>query len=369
MGLHLQRYLAEEIGRACLLTLVVFATLLGLTAYLEEAQDVGDGAYTALDALFVVAASLPSQLLGFLPFVVLFGTLLGLGDLSRRHELIAVASTGIAPARIALAVAMPALLWSLLALPLDSLVAAPLYRDAMLTRSLRLADDANVLSGTGFWARGDGRIVNVGGLQAGAVPRDVRIYQFDAEQRLARVTEAAFASPHADGHWQLHEVNVRRFGHVAGSGVGGADGAIDDATVAADGTLDWRPFFGGRVFLEPVPLGSLSLQELARHVRYLEQTRQASRQAETVLWRRILLPLTTVVMAVIAVPFALGAPRGSRLAMRLGAGAVVGLGYFVVDQVLMNYGLLSGLPPPLTALLPVAVVMAVMVLVGRRLRA
>jgi lipopolysaccharide export system permease protein len=360
IGLHLQRYLAAETARAGLLVLAVFGALLGLIAYLEEAQEVGDGAYTALDALFVVAASLPSQLLGFLPFVVLFGTLLGLADLSRRHELIAIASTGVSPVRLGVAVALPALAWAALALPLDSWLAAPLYRDAMLTRSLRLADDADVLSGSGFWARGDQRFVNVAGLQAGAVPRDVRIYEFDAQRRLARVTEAAFASPQPDGHWQLQGVHVRRYADLPDS---------PDPVAGADGTLAWRPFFGDRASLQPVPLGSLSIAELARHVRYLEQTRQASRQAETVLWRRMLLPLSTVVMAIIAVPFALGAPRGSGFALRIVGGAGVGLGYFVGDQVLLNYGLLSGLPPPLTALLPVAGVAVVMALVVRRLRA
>ena len=332
-------YVSVEAHRGYFLVSMVVLVLLGLIGVLEELQDVGDGAYDTSAAVFVVLASLPSRLISFLPFVALLGSLFALGELARRNELVVLGAVGVSRRRIAFWIAVPALLWSGLGMWLDGEVAAPLYRQAMLTRSLRVAEDANVLSGSGFWARGDNRVVNMAQLEAGTIPRDIRIYEFAADGGLLRVREAGFAQILQSGNWRLFDVRERRFGRT-------------DGKRTQDGDI-WEPLWGRDAPLEPVPLDSLSLAELARFVRYLDRTMQSSRQAETVFWRRAMLPALTVVMALLAVPFGAGSARSSRIGRRLATGAAVGLGFFLVDQLLLNAGLLLQIPAWLTASMPI----------------
>ena len=189
-GTKLGAYVAWEAHRGYLLVAAILLVLIGLISLMEELQKVGDGAYHSSDAMFVVLAGLPSRMITLLPFVALLGTLFALGEMARRSELVAMAAAGVSRQRIALWVAVPAIVWSILAMAFDGGLAAPWYRQAMLTRSLRISQNANVLSGSGFWARGDTRFVNIGQLEAGTVPRDIRIYEFDAAHHLVSVKQA-----------------------------------------------------------------------------------------------------------------------------------------------------------------------------------
>ena len=305
--------------------------------------------------MFVVLAGLPSRMITLLPFVALLGTLFALGEMARRSELVAMAAAGVSRQRIALWVAVPAIVWSILAMAFDGGLAAPWYRQAMLTRSLRISQNANVLSGSGFWARGDTRFVNIGQLEAGTVPRDIRIYEFDAAHHLVSVKQAGLGQVLPNGAWRLFEVTERRFGSPA------------PPQALAQGQL-WEPLWGRDTPLEPVPLDSLSLAELSRYVGYLERTLQSARQAQTVLWRRAMLPVAMIVMALIAVPFAAGTARSSRLGMRLATGAAVGLGFFLGDQLVLNMGLLLGAPAAVTAVLPLALAVVLFLVLQRRKR-
>ena len=352
-GARLGSYIAWEAHRGYLIVAAVLLTLIGLISMMEELQKVGDGAYHASDAVFVVLAGLPSRMITLLPFVALLGTLFALGEMARHSELVAIAAAGVSRRGIAFWVAVPAILWSIAAMSFDGELAAPWYRQAMLTRSLRISQNANVLSGSGFWARGDDRFVNIGQLEAGTVPRDIRIYEFDAARHLVSLKRAGFGQVMADGTWRLFEVSERRFGTPTGP----------DAR--APGQV-WEPLWGRETPLEPAPLDSLSLLELSRYVGYLERTMQSARQAQTVLWRRAMLPVSMIVMALLAVPFAAGTARSARLGVRLASGVAVGLGFFLGDQLVLNMGLLLGAPAALTAVLPLALVGLVWLVLHRR---
>ena len=354
-GARLGTYVAWESHRGYLLVGAILLALIGLISLMEELQKVGDGAYHGRDAVFVVLAGLPSRMVTLMPFVALLGTLFALGELARRSELVAMAAAGFSRRGIAFWIAVPAVLWSGLAMWFDAELAAPWYRQAMLTRSLRLSENANVLSGSGFWARGGQRFVNIGQLEAGTVPRDIRIYEFDAARHLVSVKEAGLGQVLSNGSWRLFEVNERRFGSPA----------APDARAAGQ---IWEPLWGRDTPLEPVPLDSLSLPELSRYVGYLERTMQSARQAQTVLWRRLMLPFSMIIMALIAVPFAAGTARSTRLGMRLALGAAVGLGFFLGDQLVLNLGLLLGAPALVTALLPLLLAVALFAFLQRRPR-
>ena len=354
-GARLGCYIAWESHRGYLLIAAIVLTLIGLISMMEELQKVGAGAYHTRDAVLVMLAGLPSRMITLLPFVALLGTLFALGELARRSELVAMAAAGMSRRRIAFWVAVPAVLWASLAMWFDTELAAPWYRQAMLTRSLRVAENANVLSGSGFWARGDNRFVNIGQLEAGTVPRDIRIYEFDASRHLVSVKQAGFAQVLKNGSWRLYEVSERRFG-TPGAPNSRASGQ------------SWVPLWGRDTPLEAVPLDSLSLSELSHYVDYLQRTMQSARQAQTVLWRRTMLPLSMVVMALIAVPFAAGSSRSSRVGLRLAYGVGVGLAFFLGDQLVLNLGLLLGAPAVVTAVLPLLLAMSLFFLLLRRNR-
>jgi lipopolysaccharide export system permease protein len=68
---------------------------------ISEAESVGSGGYSFLDAAFVVLLKLPTRFVELSPIVAMLGIVYGLGVFSRNVELVAIRTTGISSARMA----------------------------------------------------------------------------------------------------------------------------------------------------------------------------------------------------------------------------------------------------------------------------
>ena len=74
----LARYFVIAILRGYVIVAMALLALFALFAFMEEAGDIGEGAYSARDALLFVAMGLPVTLLDLAPFIVVLGTIFGL---------------------------------------------------------------------------------------------------------------------------------------------------------------------------------------------------------------------------------------------------------------------------------------------------
>src|SRR5210317_2604556 len=97
---RIDRYISLSFLGGCLPVLFLLLSLFSFLALSEELEDVGDGKYELVDALLVVAYSLPSLIVNLLPVTVLLGGLLGLGALANNLELVAMRAAAISTLRI-----------------------------------------------------------------------------------------------------------------------------------------------------------------------------------------------------------------------------------------------------------------------------
>ena len=74
-GLRFDRYMVRSIVLALLPVVLMLLALFSFLALAEELEDVGEGSYTALDAIKVVGLTLPNRLLDLLPVMLLLGAL------------------------------------------------------------------------------------------------------------------------------------------------------------------------------------------------------------------------------------------------------------------------------------------------------
>ena len=378
--MRLTRYIAAEVARGYLLAALALGALLSVMALVQELEDIGVGTYTFAQSVFVVGASLPSQLLTWLPFVALFGTLYGLAELLAHNELNVVRAAGWAPWRLTAAALLPAMISAVAVVPLDEFWAAPQYREAMVLRSLARARDGDVLPTVGFWARrlatrdaidvssdspttANEAFANVAQLEAGRYPKDVRVYEFVAG-RLVRVTQAEQARP------------PRQLPEPGDSGIG-STWHLDEITLQELGarqwrtrtlpTLAWQPLWDAAVPIAPLPVASLSLPELSRLITQMRANAQPAMAERSAYWRRLLLPLTVLALALLAVPFSTGTGR-TRRGARLGLALACGLACYLLDRVILNVGLLRGWDPRVLALTPVVLAVVAWQILTRRWR-
>jgi lipopolysaccharide export system permease protein len=84
------------------------------------------------------------------------------------------------------------------------------------------------------------------------------------------------------------------------------------------------------------------------------------------LWQKTTLPLKVGAMILFSLPFVFSSAREASPGRRVTLGAIVGIFYYYFDQALGYTGLLLGIHPAITTLLPLGIIilMAMWLLLG-----
>ena len=114
-------------------------------------------------------------------------------------------------------------------------------------------------------------------------------------------------------------------------------------------TFDLNSDLLGVTLVKPI---SLSVRELIGYVDYLKKNELFSSRYEIELWSRIATILTIMLMPVLALAFVFGSLREVGTGARLVLGLVIGLVYFLISELIFNYGQVYNINPILTAWIP-----------------
>ena len=91
----------------------------------------------------------------------------------------------------------------------------------------------------------------------------------------------------------------------------------------------------------------------------MKQTRQNAAKHEIALWQKAVYPLSVGIMMLLALPFAYLHVRSGGVSMKIFAGIMLGVAFFLLNNLTSNLGLLRGWRPAATALLPVTIALAI----------
>ncbi|MRR58347.1 MAG: LPS export ABC transporter permease LptG [Deltaproteobacteria bacterium] len=349
----LDRYLAGCFLRGWLNVNLVLAGLLSFLELARQLDDVGKGRFSLSDALLYVALTLPGRMIELAPPSALLGSIIALGLLAKNLELVAIRSCGISIQRIGLAVAKPAVL-TLFALLLGAQFITPyLEQTAWTRRETALADVGTILPRGGFWVRDKSRFINLrtsrgSGIQA------ADIYEFDGRGKLAGYLNARETHIAAKGNWELHEVQQKIF----------REQEIEGRTLprlVLSGVLTNK-----QADALAMPLQTLSLSELYNIIENLEERGQNPGRYRLALWQKLVLPVMTAAMIMISLPFVCGPTRSSSLGWLIMVGAIIGVAFFILNQILGYTGLIFQISPFWTTLFPALAVLAAGIVMTRK---
>jgi lipopolysaccharide export system permease protein len=341
----MSRYLARAAIAGSLLALTIILSLELVFAFLDESGDVGRGSYTALRALLYVLASAPQRAYEAFPMATLIGSLMGLGGLAARNELTAMRAAGLSVGQVVRAVLMAGLVLAAMSFVLGEWLAPPSERWAQDVRSVALNNRLATDKGTGFWAREGERFVQVERALSQSRLLGVRLYEFEGG-RLDRLVTAAQAE-FVDGQWRLEDVRISRIGD---------DGVTVEQLASLPWVSDLRPDVLEVVVVEPE---TLPVAALWTYVEYLERNGLESDRYRLAFWEKVVTPLATVTMLLLAVPLVFGSVRSAGAGQRIFIGVLIGIVFFLANRLLSHLGLLYGLPPLLSAILPTLVFMVI----------
>lgn len=344
---HLHRYIIRYLLTGFGLVAAVLLALMGLFDLAEQLEEVGSGNYQFNDAIRHAALKLPGRFVDMTPFIGLLGGLIGLGLLSQHHELTAMAAAGLRPAALVRATLTGSLV--LVSAQGAAVVWLAPAAEQSFIREERTLTNEGLGDDSAFWSRDGDRILRIAGLRHGRLPQDLELFELDGTNRLRRYIHARQVSLQPDDSWRLEDVVIKRF-----------KGGQRDHEERV--TLDWEPFLDAQQLTTlQLPADSLTPSQLYRYTRHLEGVQREADRYRLMLWRKPGMILMTIAMTLLALPFATRATPRSSPAPYLVAGALVGLGIYLADELLVRLGSRLDLPLPLVTMAPAGALTVVVI--------
>lgn len=338
----LSRYVVIQVLEVTGIVALGLVAMYTLVVFVSDINEAGKGDYGVLDVLAYSALQIPGSLYILMPIIALLGTLMGVGGLARSSELTAMRAAGISLAGVGGWLLAAGAVLGAFAFALGDWVAP--YAEH---RAESLRDIAHGGSGApSIWLRNADRIIRIRELLDENHVRGVTVFHTAPDGHLTQLD--AVREGRFDGaHWQLEDVRRTRF-----------DGAhVETAAFARTELEGGIPPNVLKLFV--LESNSLSVAGLVHLIGYLNANHLDAAKYRLAMWRKLVEPLTVVVMMVFAVPFASGRMREANAGQRLLAGMLIGIVFYVVNKVSVSLGDIYGWPAPLAASTPTLALAAV----------
>lgn len=349
----IDRYIFIHVVLGSLMVLAALAMLDTFFVFLSELDTVGRGNYGYLEVCLYLIYTLPRRFYDYAPTSVLLGSLVALGGMAARGELIAMRAAGMSIWRFTASVLKAGLFLAITVFIVGEWVAPASEQSAEAMRTEALSKRLAVNKGAGLWVRDGSRFIHASGALSERELLDVVVYEF-AGLRLDQVIRAESARSTEQG-WEMKGVEYLKV----------SDKAITQSTVE---TEVWVRLVPENLFeVLRVKPKAMSARHLYDYYHYLRDNSLDSSQYELAFWNRFMTPLSALVMLLLALPFVFGSQRTGGAGQRIFIGIMLGIGYFLLSNLLNQMGLVYGLSPFVSAVAPLMVFASLGVWMLRRI--
>ncbi|MCB1827550.1 MAG: LptF/LptG family permease, partial [Coxiellaceae bacterium] len=205
----------------------------------------------------------------------------------------------------------------------------------------------------GVWLRKDNSYIKINSVSASNTMMGVQRFDFDSDNKLKRVAFALTGKQTKEG-WTLYNISETLF----------EGGKVSAKSVPSEPLgIDFQPKLLKQVKED---VDHESVFSLFHNILYREKTGLVTSQYQYAFWKRIIQPITTIVMICLGIPFIFGSLRSASMGFRIMTGVIIGFGFYMLNQFFGPITLVYQFPPLLAATLPtVLFVIAYAILVGR----
>lgn len=337
-----ERYLAREVFASTALVLAAFLALFAFFDFVHELADLGKGKYQIHHAIGYVLLTMPGYVYELLPIAVLIGTLYALTMLARHSEVTVLRASGLSTGGMLLGLAKIGGVFAVLTFLVGEFVAPPAERAA---QQLRLRAMSSVVAQefrTGLWIKDELAFVNVREVMPDTSLKGIRIYQFDENHQLRSISSAVSGEYLPPDRWQL-------------TGVARTIFEDDRIRVAEIPQIHWTSALTPDILtVLMVDPGRMSLINLYRYVRHLEDNRQKTERYEIALWKKLIYPVTALVMMALALPFGYLHDRMGNVSLKVFAGVMLGVTFHMLNGLFSSLAVINSWPPFNAAVTPSA---------------
>lgn len=348
----IDQYVMRTVGGAMFLVMVVVLSLDLIFGFIAELDDARND-YQTLQALWYVFMTLPRRIYDYLPLGAFMGCLVGLGAMASSSELTVIRAAGVSIKRIVWSAMKPALIVVMIGLVIGEYVAPPAERMAQSQKAIAQGAGENIATASGIWHREGDVFMHLNAVSPDGELQGVSLFRFDADRWMLSASFSERAIYQGD-HWRLENVSTTVMGE-------------DQLTQEVHETLRWETGLSPDVLsVLIVKPENLPMTGLYTYASYLDQQGLSSANYWLAFWKKVLMPLGTAVMVLVAISFIFGPLRSVTMGFRVFTGLIVGLLFKYMQDLLGPMSLVFGFNPVLAILLPIAINAAVGAVLMRR---
>ena len=336
-----RRYLTRSIYAYTALVLVSFVALFILLDVLHELTDLGKGTYNSRDMVRYVALLVPGHVYDVLPVSALIGAIVAFAIHAQHSEITVMRTSGLSVLRLLSCALAPALILVPLTYLFGEVIAPPAEQAAQRIRLIAMQSTVTQKIKSGFWIKSTGSFINVRNVFANNLLTDVRVYEFANDGRLARMIFAKSAEFTPPAAWRLRGVTrteIRR-----------------DDTIAVEQIADmpWvselHPAMMNVLMVRP---DKMPAQGLYTYVQHLKANKLSAQAFEVAFWKKLIYPSSLLVMLLLAAPFAYLVARAGGISLKVFAGIMLGIVFFMLNGLASHLTVLNTWPPYASAAAP-----------------
>lgn len=337
----LDRYIARNFLLGMIPVLLLLLVLFSFMALAEELEDVGKGLFTQFDAFMVVLYTAPRRVVDLLPVTTLLGGLLGLGIMANHQELIAARVAGMSQPRMAWPILLLTTALVLVVVLLQSFLVPQSERAANRLRAQALVEtpmDAG--ENLEFWTRSGNNYVRVNEVRLGRLLSDIELYNTDVNGRFKLLIQARSAFIEGENDWLLRDVMLT---------------TIDGLVVHEEhrDELRWPGLLSSeQAAILVLPLEALAPLDLSRLIDFQRENGLDTQRYRVVWWQQCSILVAIIGMGLLALPLLQGSIRATSAGQRIVLGGLVGMGFYLLQQLSGHFAGLFNLNPPSTIMAP-----------------
>jgi len=347
----LDRYIATSYLKGMVPVMLLLLALFSFLALAEELEEVGNGTFRLIDAFFVVFYTSPGRIVDLMPVTALLGGLMGLGAMANNQELIAARAAGLSKARMARPVFQATLITAALVVMMQSLLIPVSERAASELRSKSL--EATSFDAGGrleFWTRSGENFVHVSDVLFNQILKGVEIYNTDKTGKLRTLIEAEQATIVGVDTWLLEGVSRTELSEMTAS-----EKRID--------RISWTNLLSQeQTDILILPLEALAPHDLVLYIRHLQENDLDTHHFRVIFWKQVSIAIAVIAMGLLSLPLLVGSTREISASQRIVMGGIIGIVFYLLQQLTGHLAGLFNLVPSLTILTPVFALLAIAVM-------
>ncbi|MFI4919331.1 MAG: LPS export ABC transporter permease LptG [Legionellales bacterium] len=335
----LDRYVAKTVLTAIGLVTLMLTGLQVFILFLNQIGPLGHADYGIAQVSVFVLLQLPYQVYLFFPMASLIGSLIGLGTLANHSELVVMRAAGMSIGQITGSVLKASIVVVLLVTCLGETLVPQLFHYSNDYKAAALSGGQSIRTGHGIWVRSANDFILIGKVLPDVVLQDIYQFRFDLKHNLQFARHIREAKS-VNKIWVAYDVEQTEF----------STGHTNTKTLKS---ILWDvPVKPQILKISTSEPDEMSLHELNQYLREQKHNQQNTHNYQLAFLQRIIQPITTMVMMILAIPFIFGPLRSSTMGLKMVIGISVGFGFYIMNHFMGPVSMVYQLSPVLAAFGP-----------------